>query len=125
MKPTATELLDAEIDRLSEATKLNSWTDFIDALNVPADLFPALMANRPELVKLVKPRPLSTDEHKVYLELIAGILETNRALREHAQQLAQLTGNWADAFTALRSIGQRIERFANFKRSTKDDDDDR
>lgn len=117
-KPTATEIMDADIDRLIEQTKLNSWTDFVDALNVPTDLFPAMMSNRPELVKLVKSRPLSAVEHQVYLDLIAGLMETNAALREHASQLARLTTNWSHAFVGLRNIGQRIERFANFKRST-------
>jgi hypothetical protein len=126
MKPTAEAIMNADIDRLVEQTKLNSWTEFVDALNVPNDLFPALMSNRPELVKLVKPRPLGAEEHGVYLDLIAGLMETNRALREHASTLARLTANWADAFTALRSVGHRIERFANFKRSSShgEDDDD-
>jgi hypothetical protein len=124
MKPTATELMDADIDRLVEKGKLDSWTDFVDALNVPNDLFPALMSNRPELVVLVKPRALSTDEHKVYLDLIGGLMKTNAALREHASQLARLTSNWADAFTALRNVGQRIERFANYKRSTSTGEED-
>jgi hypothetical protein len=116
--------MDAEIDRLVEDTKLNSWTDFVDALNVPNDLFPALMSNRPELIKIVKARPLSAEEHGVYLELIAGLMKTNAALREHASQLARLTTNWSHAFVGLRNIGQRIERFANFKRSTSSEEDD-
>jgi hypothetical protein len=124
MKPTATELMDADIDRLIDRTKLNSWSDFVDALNVPNDLFPALMSNRPELVKVVKPRPLNSEEHEIYLHLIAGLMDTNAALREHASQLARLTSNWSDAFTALRNVGQRIERFANFKRSTARDEED-
>jgi hypothetical protein len=114
--PSAIERMNADLDRLSEKAKINSWTDFVDALDVPNDLFPAVMANRPELVKLVKPRPLSADEHKVYLDLIAGIMATNAALREHAASLARMTTNWAEAFTSLRTLGQRIERFASFER---------
>lgn len=124
MKPTAEERMNADLDRLAEDAKIDSWTDFVDALNVPNDLFPALMTNRPELVKLVKARPLSAEEHRVYLDLIGGIMETNAALREHAAQVAKLTGIWADNFKALRNVGQRIERYASFKRSTSTDGED-
>lgn len=114
---SASARLEDEIVALAKAAKINDWTDFVEALGVPDELLPAVMTGRGDLVKLVKPRPMSEKEAKVLLDLIAGLLDTNAALRLHARQTAQLVDNWAQAFNALRGIGAKIQRFAYFKHS--------
>jgi hypothetical protein len=109
------EELDIKIKRLAEQCKLDSWTSFVDEMKIPGDLYPALASGRAELLRLVQPRDLSADEAKVLLNIIATLMNTNMALREHAEQLALFTHNWADAFKQLKSVGERIERFANFE----------
>jgi len=117
-RPSRDQELDAEITRLSELSSLKSWNDFVEALTVPSDLLPALMSNRAELVKLVKAHALDAAEHRVYLELIAGLIKTNAALRDHAAQVAQLVENWTAHFTGLHATARRVSAFANFKHLT-------
>lgn len=107
--------LDNEIKRLASACQLDGWNAFVDDILVPGDIYPALASGRPELIKLIQPRALSADEAKVLFDIIASLIGTNMALREHAQRVAQFTDNWADAFKALHSVGNRIQRFANFE----------
>lgn len=124
MKPNRNDLFEQEIADLAKAAKLDNWTSFVTALDVPGDLAPALLANRPELVRLVKPRGLDAGEHRAYLDLIAGLIETNVALRRHAAGVANLVDRWADSFTALRSLGDKIGRYANFKHAPEEADDE-
>jgi hypothetical protein len=63
----------------------------------------------------IQPRALTAAEAKPLFDIIASLMGTNMALREHAEQLAQFTHNWAEAFKQLRAVGYRIERFANFE----------
>lgn len=106
--------LDETIKRLASECRLDAWTAFVDEMRVPGDMYPALASGRPELIKLIQPRALTAEEAKPLFDIIASLIGTNMALREHAEQLALFTHNWATAFTALRSVGERIERFAMF-----------
>jgi hypothetical protein len=117
-----TQQLDEEIRRLASECKLDNWTAFVDEMKVPADIYPALASGRPELLKLMQPRALSADEAKVLFNIIGSLISTNMALREHAEQLALFTHNWADAFKALRGVGERIERFANFEHDAEEEE---
>jgi hypothetical protein len=114
-RKSKTQELDEQIKRLAKECKLDSWTAFVDPVDVPGDFYPALASGRPELIKLIQPRALSADETKALFQIIASLIGTNMALREHAEQLALFTHNWADAFKALHSVGERIERFARFE----------
>lgn len=114
-KSRRTEALDAFIDECGTKCTLTGWNAFVEELAVPPDMFPALVTNRPELLKAAKPRAMSAEEVAVLYKLIAGLIETNSALREHAEMLAQSVDSWADAFKQLRSVGNKIQRFANFE----------
>lgn len=110
-----TQELDDQIKRLALECKLDSWNAFIEDMNVPSDIYTALASGRPELIALIRPRALTADEAKPLFAIIASLIGTNMALREHAEQLAHFVSNWADAFVQLQSVGNRIERFANFE----------
>lgn len=122
MKPNKTKELNEEIKRLAKECQLDSWSAFVNEMTMPSDIYAAMASGRPELLKLIEPRDLSAAEMKIFLIIIATLLNTNMALREHSQRLAQFTGQWADAFRALHSIGNRIERFANFDHFEDEDD---
>ncbi len=113
--PNAVDTLNAHVADVAARTKLATWNSFVEELPVPAELMPALMANRPELVRLAQPRAYSKEEGAALLKLIAGLIETNGALREHAAQVAHLVDNWASTFHALATIGSKIQSVANFK----------
>jgi hypothetical protein len=114
-KPNKADELDAEIKRLASMAKLDGWNAFVEELKLPQDVYPALISNRPELLRLIQPRAMNEQEAGAILKVLAGVIETNIALRQHAEQLAQFTSRWTDAFKHLRSLGERIENFANFK----------
>lgn len=123
-KQSAADELNAKIADLAARATMNDWNAFVRELPVPHDLMLALMTARPELIRLVQPREYSAKEMMAMFELVAGLLETNAALREHAQQVSHLVSNWASAFDQLRSIGEKIELFANFQHDQIERDDD-
>jgi hypothetical protein len=94
----------------------------VDELKIPAELYPALATGRPELIKLAAPRDLTATEAEALYKIIGCLIETNVALREHAAQLAVFVGQWSDAFKHLRSLGDRINRFAMFDKQQIEDD---
>jgi hypothetical protein len=114
-KLSAIERLAEEIKSYREAAKLDSWTSFVDDLQVPGDLYPGVLTNRPQLIKAAPPRELSKDECAVLYKLIAGLLETNAALREHTERVGQLTDNLNGAMTSFVRVAQQIKTFANFE----------
>ncbi len=116
--------LNDEIERLASQCKLASWSSFVEELKVPRDIYPALESNRPEMLALAVPRPMDADEVAVLYKLIGGLVRTNQALREHAEQLARLVDNWSQMFQGLASTGQRIHDFANFRRHGAGSDDE-
>jgi hypothetical protein len=111
-------LLDERIAELSARCKLDGWSSFVETLSLPQDVYPALLTGRPELLRLVQPRALSADEAGKLLKALGVLIETNMALREHAEQMAQLVDNWSGMFAGLHSTGEKIQRFANFERIT-------
>ena len=114
-KLAAIERIAEEIRSYRESTKLDSWNSFVEGLQVPGDLYPAVLTNRPQLVLAATPRELSKDECAVLYKLIAGLLETNAALREHTERVGQLTENLNAAMTNFVRVAQQIKLFANFE----------
>lgn len=121
VKNRVTQELDDRITEMNNRMSLASWNSFVNELSVPQDIMPALASNRPELMKLIPARELSKAECQVLYHLIAGLIETNAALREHAQEVAHQVDIWAQAFKQLQTVGFRIQEFANFRRSDEDD----
>jgi len=117
-----TQQLDAFIRESAEACKLKDWTEFTRELQVPAAFAVALFTNRPEMMRLVEPVDLKAVEVKALYAVIATLIETNAALRTHAEQLGAMTRNWADAFTQLEAVGRKIEKFAQYKPLIDDED---
>jgi hypothetical protein len=114
--------LENDIRRLASECKLDSWTMFVDEMKVPGDIYPALATGRPELIKLIQPRELAADEAKVLFDIIGTLINTNMALREHASQVAHFMDTWADAFKHLHSVGDKVQRFANFRHDDVEDE---
>lgn len=100
--------LDEEVKKLAAKCSLESWNSFIEELIVPSELYPALMTNRPELIKNIPGRNMNANEVKCLYQLIGTLIETNAALRQHAQQTAHLVNNWGAAFKQLQTIGGKI-----------------
>jgi hypothetical protein len=104
--------------------KLDQIDAFTETVQVPRDFLPALMAGRPELLKIAQPRDMTAAEVKQLYDLIGVLVETNMALREHAHEVAKLTHNLLGGFTAVQSAARQIDHFANFRAPEDDADDD-
>lgn len=109
----AAQYLDAQLAQVK--TKLESWAAFVEAVDVPSDIYPALQTGRPELLKLANPRALTQEECAKLYQLLAVLIETNQALQQHSQEVGRLVNRWADAFKHLHSVGLRVTRYANFE----------
>jgi hypothetical protein len=101
---------------------LPAWTAFIEAVNVPQDVFPALVTGRTELLDIMQPRAFNEEEAKAILNLIKVLIRTNLALREHAQETAHLVDTWMGGFKQIHSVGQRIVDFGNFRTPLEEDE---
>lgn len=116
--------LDEQIRDLAKRARLDGWNAFVEELKVPSDLFPALITMRPELVRLAPKRPLTADEAEALYKLIAGLIETNIALREHASNVKIMVENWYGAIRGLVKTAGRIGRFAEFRHDDAAAEDD-
>lgn len=114
--------LNETITAMERTTRLRTWNDFVEAFDVPGDLFPALATNRAELLAFAPHRDMKAEEVDKLYRMIGILIETNLELRQHAEQVAHQVRIWTDAFKALRSVGARIEAFAEFRRTDEDDE---
>lgn len=119
---TGRELLAHEIAAYRRDAKLDSWNVFVEELQVPGDIYPALQTNRPELLRLARPRALTEAECAVLYKLIGGLMETNAALRQHTERVANLTDRLTAAMKGFDSAAQAINDFANFRSSLSTDE---
>jgi len=120
------ELKEQIID-LAKRARLDGWNEFVEELKVPSELTTALVTNRPELIRLAQPRPLTAEEAKALYTLIGALLETNTALREHAECVSIMVRNWSGAINGLFGVARRISRFAEFRHAdaaAEGEDDD-
>jgi hypothetical protein len=100
--------------KLMAESKLRSWRGFVAALDVPGEIAPAVQTGRPELIRLAKPRALTEGEAGALYGVIAGLIDTNQALQQHAAGVARLAGSAAgQAAGTVRMLG-RIEDYAKF-----------
>lgn len=119
----ALEDLAADIAKRAKLSKLQHWTAFVETLNVPGDIYVAMSSMRPELIAVIQPRALDLESSRALFKIIAALIETNQALREHAEQLSQFVLNWQNSFDQAASIARKIELFANFDRAAEEEDE--
>jgi hypothetical protein len=125
-KETAIQAQDRLLAELAIPQKLAAWNALSQTIVLPTHMAAAILTGRPELLKAAGPvtTPLSADQLGQLYTALAVLIETNMALQQHAQQLANYVTIWAQAFKQLESLGRRIEQFAQFKPADSVDDDD-
>ena len=114
--------LDAFLREYTAVCPLDDWTSFAREIQAPPVFAVALMTGRPEMMRLVPGQALTAEQCKHLYDVIATLIETNYALRAHAQNVAQLVDTWSEAFKQLDSLGEQIRLFANFKRLIEDEE---
>jgi len=125
LKRRQRNLTQAELlERIERVSKLDNWNSFIEEISVPGDMAPALLTGRPELLRIVQPRPLTIEECAAIYKLVMVLIETNMALREHAETVAHMVNNMMNGFTNVYATENRIDAFANFRQADDDADDE-
>jgi hypothetical protein len=109
---------------LQRIAKLEGPNFFTQAVDMPADLAAAIITSRPELLRAVRPRALTEDECSVLYNLLSTLIETNMALREHAQEVATMTKNMMGGFTTVAMVADQLKGFANFDQMTEVKEDE-
>lgn len=107
--------LDARIEHLRNLSRLDSWNNFVSELQVPSYLMPGIITMRPELLLAAAPGPLGPEEVKVLLRVMGGLMETNAALRQHAELLAGLTDDALGMLKGLNGTLGKIGDYAHFR----------
>lgn len=124
MKPNKEQELNDRIIDLAKRQRLGGWNEFVEELKVPSELVPGLITMRPELIRLTSVRPLTASEGQALYTLIGALIETNMALREHAQGVATMVENWTGSIYGMVKLAGRIERFAEFRHADAADPSD-
>lgn len=114
-KSSGRELRQEMIKDLSSRSKLRSWNELTRTVSLPAELAAALHTHRVELIRTVTPRAMTADEVGNLYDFIGTLIETNMALTEHAEQLAQLADTWAQSIRGAVGLTEQVRLFANFK----------
>lgn len=106
--------------------RMTKPNQLLEEIAVPAEIAPIILTGRGELAKIIPPRPLSVDECKAVFHAIGVLVETNRALVEHAEVVGHLADQWRSAVLGTERILDRIHDFAKFHpiSSTEEEDAD-
>lgn len=114
---TTFERLRLEVEQLATDASLDSWESFIEHMELPGEFVPAMMTMRPDLLVLVGKRtePMSAADANKLIECIRVLMATNIALKQHAEQVSHLVGNWMNSFKSAHSVAEQISMFANFR----------
>jgi len=100
--------------------QMRSWNEFVRDMQVLPDLGPAVSTGRVELIALAKPRPLTAEEAGILFQGFGVLLETNQALRMHAQLLSQLAAQQYElAGGMVKKLGELVE-YAEFRNPLPD-----
>lgn len=81
----------------------------------PMAVVAAFTAQRPELLKLAKPEPMTAEQVGSMFKLLAVVIETNLALQQHSREVAVLVSTWMQAIQGMTKAAHRIEQFAHFR----------
>jgi hypothetical protein len=119
MRPAVLPPFEQRIADIHE--KMESWSSFVRALNIPSEIAPAFMTGRVELMRLARPRPLSEEECRVLYELIGGLLETNMALRDHASAIYDGVANVTQGLSGAIKGVERLKVLATFREPYEED----
>lgn len=124
-KPRATTAWD-DRDIMTQALRdshaLKSPAELVETIDIPLDLSVALMTGRSEMLQLAKPRAMDATEVGRIYKLIAVLIDTNMALRVHANEVANCALAAAQQIKGAQRYLLKLEQFANFSPSDGEGD---
>ena len=117
-----------ELDRerlLELCSKMRSWSDLSETISteLPGAIAAAVMSGRPELIYATDFKGMTPEQAAGVCRVAAILLETNRALQVHAEELAQKTHALYDGIKGLRTLADRLDNFANFRTEVQEEEE--
>ena len=110
---------------MTQATiKLRNWNDLTEEVKAPMAVLAAMASGRPEMLKLAPKGPATAEEAAALYNTIRVLLETNRALQEHAQQLASQMKQVRLSLRGLSGQFDRLYEAANFTDADDSEEED-
>lgn len=107
---------DAVAEQLQSVhAKMRAWTQYCEELQAFPELAPALMAGRPDLVRLMQPRAMSEAECRMFIELVAILIATNATLQQHSQLVAELAKQTHNLYQGGINKLLQLQDYANFR----------
>lgn len=105
--------LDAYLSQLDQEYQIKP-NEFTEDLELPADIAAGLLVGRGSMIRGIK-RSLNPDECAAVCKCIAVLVETNRGLQLHAQEVSRLVKEWQQHLRGMEALAQRVEAFADFQ----------
>lgn len=115
----------AELERADQARKyhkLGGWEMPTAEVKLPVGLHIAVFTHRPQLLATCV-RPMDADEVRQVLDLVAVLIETNRALQAHAQELASRCDWLHDNFRGVSTALDKLRDMAEFRDPDEEEQD--
>jgi hypothetical protein len=107
---------------MTQATKkLRNWNDLTEEIVAPPAVIAALATGRPEMLKLAVNGAATEEETKALYNVIRVLMETNRELQQHSQQVAE---NMKQARLTLRGLQGQFNRLHELASFTEADDEE-
>lgn len=124
VKKTARELLAEELEELKLQTiKPNQLLHDVKGY-LPTPVIAAVTSGRGCMALAAKNIVMEQREAEALVDLIAALVDTNQALRQHAERVASLVNLWTTQIRGLESLTDRIVDFAHFRSVVEGDDED-
>ena len=100
--------------------KLRKWNDLTEEVRAPSPVLAALATGRPEMLKLRTKGPATADDADSLYNVIRVLLETNRELQMHSQELASQMGQLRLTLRGLTRKFDELQELASFTDAADD-----
>lgn len=120
---SAHDYRDDMVRTLRDSHALKSWSELIEAVDVPMDLAAALATGRVELLKLAQPRAMDAEEVMRLYKLIGVLIDTNFALQAHAREVSSMAATAYSQIRGALTYSRKLQQFAGFSVSGDGDEE--
>jgi hypothetical protein len=98
---------------------IRRWNELSEEVKAPPAVLIALATARPEMLKIVPKEPATAEETAQLYNVIRVLLETNRQLQEHAQELATRAKQVRLSVRGIQRKMNELESTANYESSVE------
>lgn len=98
--------------------KLNNWNELVQEINLPQDIYAAIMTSREQLLI---PRDMNAEEVGMMMNAISVLMRTNRALQAHSMELAEKINDMRSHAKGLSIAIEKCHDLATFREENNND----